>query len=1444
MTDRIHTLSRYFPFFLVLLSVAASGLLFAQTSDPSLQYQNTHKIVVLKDDAASLEAAGSLSPRQIFDYPDRTVLIVDDAQLNALPATVREKLTSHDDMNQIHFRSRTIDTTQPLESVPQLLRAVPSETAQLHLIQFAGPVKEEWLEQVRAQGQVEIVTYIANNAYLIWTDGHTIERISTFALSNPFLQWMGPFHLIDRLHPVLQDEAEEDPVKVTVQFVAHEGVADSVEAVKTKATEVIRDAWTVGPYRNLRILVSPGELIEIAALPDVVNVEPYQDPQPGGERQGQIVADQLVAAGDQPTGPGYLAWLNALGFNTTFDFVADVADTGLDRGQITAANLHQDFLDGAGNSRVAYVQQVTGAVIDTTAANNNDPNGHGTLDLAIVGGFNNTADIPGGGTDFEDAAGYQYGLGIAPFVQLGSSRIFAPGWSNPDFTEMINAAYNNGARITSNSWGVNPGNGDYDATSQEYDGLVRDAQPATAADGGAPGNQEFVVVFLAGNSGAGASTLWDMGATAKNTLVVGASENFNQAGAVGCGTNASADDARDVISFSSRGPTTDGRIKPDIMAPGTRIFGAASQDPAYAAVNVCTLYFPAGQTLYTWSQGTSHSTPAVAGATALLRQWFLNQGRPAPSPAMTKAYLMNSPTYMTGAGANDNLYSNNQGMGRLNLRRSFDAIPRLLVDQTRTFDNAGDTYTISGTIADATEPFRVTLAWTDAPGPTVGNAWVNDLDLEVTLDDGTGPVLYRGNVFTNNVSQIGGAADRSNNVESVWLPAGTTGAFTVTVRGWGINGDGVPNHGDGTDQDFALVVYNGELPARAPVDIILVLDTSGSMGSVAPGGTDPKIQVLKDAAQLFVETWLPYSQPNDRIAVVFFDSAVTTFPATPPILQLFQSNAQAVIDAIVAESAGGWTAMGGGLQTAINTLNGTPNNPFILLFTNGMQNFSPMVGSLTGGGYDIRDAATGSSVDGTIVRGDSGIAGAAGTALSGYGITIHTIGTGVSGAQWEDLLAGIAADTGGVHHFATSPDAQLELYFLEDLVASLQGATLEMVAYRFGEFADGAGAKTERLPINASVKRASFLVSWRNKRQRDALRFHLVSPNGTVIDIPSHGQAFEQRGEFFTLATLSFPFRGRSGIVFPGGEWQIVVEEQFEGGGSVPYRVALLVDDTDVKYHFEIPQMDFGVGEAILLTAGLTESGLPITNITRAEVVVSTPRNGLGTFLSKNVPTKQLTGFDADHFSTPVARKQLELFHDPDLAGEFKSLATVIALHDDGSSEHGDAQAGDGIFSNIFTNTRLPGSYGFEFFVEGSAPVSGPFARRQSMATTIRLKAFDPSKTKAILKDAGDGLIRAVVIPVDAYDNYLGPGYGHLISFSITDAQPRGELVDNLDGSYVQMFQAAPGRTPTITVELPGTIIDLGVEPPWPPWKILSVIVLILGLIFFLLWWFKRGQNP
>src|SRR5262249_11871131 len=157
----------------------------------------------------------------------------------------------------------------------------------------------------------------------------------------------------------------------------------------------------------------------------------------------------------------------------------------------------------------------------------------------------------------------------------------------------------------------------------------------------------------------------------------------------------------------------------------------------------------------------------VAGTAALYRQWFTDHSLTPPSPALTKALLMNGARYMNGVGANDTLPSNNQGMGEANLNNFFDifATAHIFHDQTAgdLFTATGQQRTIAGTVSNNAKPFRVVLAWTEPPGSTSGNSFINNLDLEVTVGGNT----YKGNVFTGAFSSTGGTADIRNNTEAV-----------------------------------------------------------------------------------------------------------------------------------------------------------------------------------------------------------------------------------------------------------------------------------------------------------------------------------------------------------------------------------------------------------------------------------------------------------------------------------------------------------------------------------------------------------------------------------------------------------------------------------------------------------------------------------------------------
>jgi hypothetical protein len=792
-----------------------------------LNQNRLHKLIIKSDDSQDTAVYGELAQRNAirneFDYGSFKLVVVDEDAVGGRAALQAMQITPGDENDMIWLNGYLIDTS----AAQMLSKELPKDLEQsrmtearrggynpgrgLYIVQFVGPTQDAWLKELESTG-AKVVTYVSNNAYVVYGDARSAALISR--MDEPFVQWMGDYQPAYKLTPAMtaaRTMGDAASLKVTVQLLNNAEGNQQAYNLRAYSRQFIGESRVLN-YRNITAVIQASQLTGLAESDGVFAIEERKEIERLDEAQGQILAGNL--SGNSPTGPGYLSFLASKGFNSSQfgSFVVEVADDA------TSITGHPDLPSG----RVVFQNNPT----NQTGVQG----GHGFLNTNIIGGFNT-----GTGSAFEDSLGFNYGLGIAPFARMGSTAIFGP--SNFSSTAWENTAYGQGARISSNSWGFTGAAAQrYDTNAQEYDRIVRDAQSGVA------GNQQLIVVFAAGNAGSGAGTV-SSPATAKNVITVGASENVRQTGTDGCGiANTGADSANDIISFSSRGPVNsaggDGRIKPDIVAPGTHIEAGIPQSN-YDGTSVCDQFFPAGQTLYGWSSGTSHSTPAVAGGAALVYQFFINSGLSVPSPAMTKAFLMNSAAYMSGVGAGGNLPSNSQGMGRMDLGRAFDGAPRLVVDQTTTLGATGQTFQVTGSVATTSQPFRVTLAWSDAPGPTTGVPNVNNLDLEVTIN---GQTTFLGNVFSGANSTMGGTADSRNNVESVFLPAGTSGNFTITVRATNIAGDGVPGNADTTDQDFALVVYNGtSAPPTQPT--IGVTPTSLSFTATA-GGSNPANQTI------------------------------------------------------------------------------------------------------------------------------------------------------------------------------------------------------------------------------------------------------------------------------------------------------------------------------------------------------------------------------------------------------------------------------------------------------------------------------------------------------------------------------------------------------------------------------------------------------------------------
>jgi hypothetical protein len=427
------------------------------------------------------------------------------------------------------------------------------------------------------------------------------------------------------------------------------------------------------------------------------------------------------------------------------------------------------------------------------AAGSLDNQGHGTHAAATAAGDRGTPLQH----DFADAIapGAKLIAQDAGFIVPADLCSQYPGIRCPaNMTPVLEQAYRQGARIHSNSWGDRQGQAivvpraNYPQSAYDIDAFIWS-------------HPDLLVVFNTGNLGqTGATPLSSLSApgSAKNTLQIG-------------GTRTRNTDDDTLAYFTLFGPARDGRIKPDLVAPARVVAGDIDFDGNPATCDD------------SWQPGTSWASPSVAGAAALVRQYYTDGFYPGgtavasngftPSAALLKATLIASARAVPWRGdivTQDRLPalpvpSHEQGWGFPVLDDALyfsgDARRLQVVDVPLADGLAeGESKTIRLQV-NAGTALKAVLVWTDpaghiAPMSDTSPQLVNDLDLRVTTTSGTR--------FGN-----GNTPDRLNNVEVVSLDPQASGLVSITVSAHDLR--------FGVRQSYALVITGDFTPVSTRV---------------------------------------------------------------------------------------------------------------------------------------------------------------------------------------------------------------------------------------------------------------------------------------------------------------------------------------------------------------------------------------------------------------------------------------------------------------------------------------------------------------------------------------------------------------------------------------------------------------------------------------------------
>lgn len=589
---------------------------------------------------------------------------------------------------------------------------------------------------------------------------------------------------------------------------------------------------------------------------------------------------------------------------------------------------------------------------------------------------------------------------------------------------------------------------------------------------------------------------------------------------------------------------------------------------------------------------------------------------------------------------------------------------------------------------------------------------------------------------------------------------------------------------------------------RPGLDVVLVLDKSGSMSSSTLGGAPrPKIEALRDAVLDFVQAWQDVrvgegaDAPADRLGVVLFDSTAAWWPtvsATGPIdfIAAAALMTQANLNTIAASGA---TSIGAGLLLA-DAAFAAPDptrRRVVLVMSNGQQNTSPLVGVTPATPPRVFTHPSNMATGPELPNQDN------------YQIYTVTVGTGA--AVSAQINEDIASATSGFYVNSEISAESLRTFFIELLQNFIRFNTVETARLVSGEVQPQVPFQTS-FPVTSTTSRVSIQALW--PASLGQLRM--------VVAVPGEATPLQATGRGAIRLGTNVP---TSASYDPLGIWRVAIVPDFTGDaqgprGAVPIDLTVLTDDRAVNADLSIVPAAYVPGESIRLQARLTEFGRPLIGLgTRpGETVVAQvikPGVSVGDLLANSTAgtTPAPTG---DTQTAAEAKLFNELQQNPQALVQSEDL---IQLADNGQAASGDATAGDGVYSGLYP-TQEPGHYTFLFGIQGRTREAGNVSRQQVKTVFVRaIPDGSTTQTQTTVR-TGDGtrVLTMTLTPRTRFNNQLGPGFANYFWLTSPGARPF-KAVDNLNGTYTATLSFT-GRVPPVRLHFLPVSIVIGDDVP------------------------------